>query len=167
MSICEFCGKNQAPIKRPKTVNGKTVEVNCCYECAKKLDEQIDKAEITVCSYCGMTAKEFESKKLVGCAHCYQQLKDTVGAAIEKMQYTGTHTGKKPVWRSGDGETLSEAEIIQRRVERQSYELELIIEKLTREGKFEEARDYADKRSLIRADGEGLEDFVWRNKKNG
>lgn len=167
MSICEFCGKNQAPIKRQKTVDGKTVEANCCYQCAKKLEEQVQKDAQAVCSYCGMTAKEFESKKLVGCAHCYQQLKDAVGAAIKKMQYMETHTGKQPVWRSGDGKALSEEEIVKRRVERQSYELGLIIEKLTREGKFEEARDYADKRSLIRADGEGLEDFVWRKRKNG
>ena len=84
------------------------------------------------------------------------------------MQGKKTHKGKFPTLQTDTDnfnatfEEASEDEILKTRIERQSRELSLIIEKLIGEGNYKQAKDYADKLSQMKSENRIEEDFIWR-----
>ncbi len=147
------------------------MEEHYCFECYQQLSFPSSKKR-NACPYCDTTAEEFQATKLVGCAYCYQTLKDVVYPVMQKMQGKKTHKGKFPTLETeNDEETLgatfenaTEEEILNTRIERQGRELSLIIKKLKAEGKYEQAKDYADKFSRMKSQNKIEEDFVCRSR---
>lgn len=173
--LCQCCKKRH--IARTYTEKGKSGSLEFyCLDCYSRLFlDEVDFADgASVCPYCGMTAKEAQAGKLVGCAHCYQTMRSGVYPMIYKMQGERAHTGKTPPL---DGDYADgyddenplrveyrEKAVAQARYERQCRELTIIIAKLKAEKKFEDAKSYEEKLSAMRSRGAIEEDFVWRTR---
>ena len=178
-NLCQCCKKRHiARTHTEKTKNGSTVEFYCldCY--SRLFLDEVDPQGVgaDVCPYCGMTAKEAQAGKLVGCAHCYQTMKEAVYPMIYKMQGEKAHRGKTPPLDGDYGdpydyEDTVSAEyrakaITQARYERQCRELQIIIGKLKAEGNFEDAKSYEEKLTAMKNRSAIEEDFVWRKRRN-
>lgn len=171
---CSGCGQNQAVKTYEEIKHGKKTVEYYCLECYHKLflDEKTTEREsLTACPYCGMTATEFRSGKLVGCAYCYRTMGDTVLPTVTKMQGEKSHRGKTPpfleeVGKETFGFMQSALDIEQARYERQCNELQLIIDKLKAEGNYADAKGYADKLSVMKSKQAVEEEFVWRTRRN-
>ena len=83
------------------------------------------------------------------------------------------HTGKRPMYFANEKDEFEflslpddlQQEVVQNmRLEKQINELNCIIEKLTSENNFEDAKNYADKLSSMRSNAEIEEEFVWRTR---
>ena len=177
--LCQCCQKRH--IVRTHTEKGKNgAEVEFyCLDCYSRLflDEVDATVEgLDVCPYCGITAKEVQTSKLVGCAHCYQTMQAAVYPMIYKMQGEKAHRGKTPPLDGDYGDPYDYEDtvgaeyrakaIAQARYERQCRELTIIIEKLKAEGNFEDAKSYAEKLAAIKSRAAIEEDFVWRTRPN-
>lgn len=176
--LCQCCKKRHiARTYSEKGKSGSSLEFYCldCY--SRLFLDEVDFADgASVCPYCGMTAKEAQAGKLVGCAHCYQTMQSAVYPMIYKMQGERAHTGKTPPldeayddWYDEEdvlGVEYREKAVAQARYERQCRELTIIIAKLKAEGKFEDAKSYEEKLSAMRSRGAIEEDFVWRTRLN-
>ena len=173
---CGCCGQNQAVKTYEETRNGKKTIEYYCLECYHKLFLDAEERELVAldaCPYCGMTATEFRSGKLVGCAYCYRTMGDTVLPAVKKMQGEKSHRGKTPPLFDDDegrqereGTMAAALEMQQARYEKQCNELELIINKLKAEGNYADAKGYADKLSVMKSKQAVEEEFVWRTRLN-
>lgn len=170
--LCCNCKKNEAVRKVKGQRNGQTVEENYCFACYHTLFSSVKKEEkVLLCPYCGTTVEEFKEKKLLGCANCYITLKDSISPSISRMQQgQKVHKGKSPTIEqesletglSPTFETATDEQILKTRIDRQCRELLLIIEKLKSEGKYEQAKSYADKCSLMQSQAALEEDFIWQ-----
>lgn len=179
IKLCQNCKKGH--IARTYTDKGKSgalVEYYCldCYSrlFLDEIDPGMDSAEI--CPYCGMSAKEAQAGKLVGCAHCYVAMQAAVYPMIYKMQGERAHRGKTPPLDGDYGDPYDYEDtvgaeyrakaIAQARYERQCRELTIIIEKLKSEGNFADAKSYEEKLTAMRNRATIEEDFVWRTRPN-
>lgn len=173
---CFHCRRNEAVKSYERTKNGIVITEDYCLDCYHRLFLCVKDAEggmaLSVCPYCGVKAEDVLSKKLVGCAYCYQMLEETLMPMIIQMQGVELHNGKRPttellnLWQDGvaEKEESDEEQNLETkaRFARQCNELEMIIAKLLQEKRFDEAKGYADKLSRMKS-GLGMEeDFVWR-----
>ena len=166
--LCYQCKKNEATKVYELVKSGKREKRNYCLECYLKLFVHADKAEgettLSACPYCGTNMDEVRAQKLVGCAYCYKMLSGELENMISKMQRSSNpHVGKCPsvdVFEQDDENDGDPAMLTS--CNRQCYELTLIIQKLTAEGNFDDAKGYADKLSRMRSKMAIEEDFVWR-----
>ncbi len=169
--LCLQCKKNQATKTYEQVKNGvKNTEYYCldCYHRLFLCQQEAESDEtLSACPYCGTTAQEFEKTKMVGCAYCYQMMASVVLPAVVKMQGSKGHVGKSPTLEE-DLEPLlpsekAKAEAFRRtKFRRQCRELEMIIEKLQKDGGSEDVKDYQDKLARMKAKSAIEEDFVWR-----
>ena len=170
---CCHCGEKEATKTYERKGKERKIEYYCM-DCYDKLFLSADDGEssLSSCPYCGMSLAEVQSTKLVGCAHCYRTMKGGVYPIVVKMQGDGTHTGKTPsvsveekhgAFRDLDPESYKTA-LRRERYKRQCNELEIIIEKLKAENNYEDAKDYADKLSLMQSNKDIEEEFVWRTR---
>lgn len=172
---CSHCGEKEATKTYERKGKERKIEYYCM-DCYDRLFLNAEDAEgessLTTCPYCGMSLAEVQSTKLVGCAHCYRTMKGGVYPIVVKMQGDGAHTGKLPSvnaedkigdFRGLDPEAFETA-LRKERYRRQCNELEIIIAKLKAENNYEDAKDYADKLSLMRSNKEIEEEFVWRTR---
>ncbi len=165
---CKICNRTDAikAYRQRKGMDWETEEY--CAECYARLFLDIEKAEsdatFSACPYCGLTVAELQKTKMTGCGYCYRMLYDSVLPVIVKMQGKKAHNGKTPP-ASFDEEQTTETDkqkqIAKARFKRQCYELNIIIRKLQRLGKYEEARGYADKLSRMKSNAAVEEEFVW------
>ena len=173
---CCHCGEKEATKTYERKDRERKIEYYCmdCYDKLFLHPETADgESSLSSCPYCGMSLAEFQSTKLVGCAHCYRTMKGGVYPVVVKMQGDGAHTGKTPPVTSESGfvdlrdlPPDEYAEILKKeRYKRQCNELEIIIAKLKAENNYEDAKDYADKLSLMRSNAEIEEEFVWRTRR--
>ena len=106
---CFYCKKYEAPKTYEYAQGGRVITRSYCLKCFSRLflslDEVEEEKKLSACPYCGTTTKELQTKKLVGCAHCYQTLKSDALPMIIKMQGRETHKGKTTV---SDVENLQE-----------------------------------------------------------
>lgn len=171
---CGYCGKNQAVKTYEEIKDGKKRTEYYCLDCYRRLFLYTDGAEgessLSACPYCETTIAEIRRTKIVGCANCYKMLGDTLLPSIVKMQGVKAHNGKTPLETVDLGGFLFEEDrqkAIERvRMEKRCNELEVIIAKLKAENNYEDARGYADKLSLLRAEESIEEEFVWRTRRN-
>ena len=165
---CFHCKKYEAPKTYEYAQGGRVVTRSYCLKCFAQLflslEEVEEEKKLSACPYCGTTARELQTKKLVGCAHCYQTLKGDALPMIIKMQGRETHKGKTTVSDVENMQDDSEDTLLKKklRLQKQCYELEEIIEKLKAEKDFEGAKDYADKLSRMKSIDGVEEEFVWR-----
>ena len=175
--LCQCCQKRHiVRTYTDKTKNGAQREFYCL-DCYSRLF--LDEADVTMesgqtCPYCGMTAKEAQAGKLVGCAHCYQTIGAAVYPMVYKMQGERAHKGKTPPLEGDYGDPYDYEDTVvaeyrdkafaQARYERQCRELTIIIKKLKAEGNFEDAKSYEEKLTAMRNRAAVEEDFVWRTR---
>lgn len=173
--LCCYCNKNQATETYERKLGGVRKTEYYCMACYERLFFANKEAEgegaLSACPYCGLTAAEFKARKIVGCAHCYQTLAPFVQPTIVKMQGEETHKGKRLPTETIEGGASIEDETVldddldptlRARIRRQCHELTLMIEKLTGDGNFEDAKAYAAKLSRIRTNLKLEEEFIWR-----
>ncbi|MBQ8291507.1 MAG: hypothetical protein IJX88_03230 [Clostridia bacterium] len=147
--LCGKCKKNQATKSYEQIKNGKKSLEYYCLDCYHRLFLDVGESTgTTVCPYCGVTADEVKRRNIVGCAMCYESLKDALYPIVTKLQGGQKHKGKKPV---GD-----KSEDIRRRC----YELRAIADKLNAEGDFDGARAYVE--CLVKLQRGEEEEYVWR-----
>lgn len=166
--LCYQCKKNEATKVYELVKSGRREKRNYCLECYLKLFVNADTAEgeaaLSACPYCGTNRDEVFAQKLVGCAYCYKMMENDLESIISKMQRSlKPHVGKCPtvdILEQDDDNEGTPAMLTS--CNRQCYELTLIIQKLTAEGNFEDAKGYADKLSRMRSKMAIEEDFVWR-----
>ena len=172
---CCYCGEKEATKTYERKGKERKIEYYCM-DCYDKLflsaEDAAGETSLSSCPYCGMSLAEVQSTKLVGCAHCYRTMKGGVYPIVVKMQGDGAHTGKMPPV-GADGKQVDLREMLpevyeetlrKERYKRQCNELEIIISKLKAENNYEDAKDYADKLSLMRSSTEIEEEFVWRTR---
>ncbi len=174
---CCHCKQKEATKSYEQFKNGKRTAEYYCMDCYDRLFlgemAKTDGEALSVCPYCGITLQEVTSGKLVGCAHCYQAMREGIAPLVMKMQGDRAHTGKMLPLEYGEAqyggevydEQLRKKALAQARFERQCRELELIIAKLQAENNYEDAKGYADKLSLMRSKGVVEEEFVWRTRR--
>ena len=169
--LCVQCKKNQAT-KTYELIKsgGKTTEYYCldCYHRLFLYQKEVEGDDsLSACPYCGVTATEFKTTKMVGCAYCYKMLENAVMPEIIKMQGTKAHVGKVPTIEEGfepigTSERERKSAIEKTKYRRQCKELEMIIEKLQKDGDENGAKNYRDKLSRMQKLSKVEEDFVWR-----
>ncbi len=171
---CCNCGK-AATMTYEQKRDGKSCKIFYCRDCYKRLffdkSSPRDEERLTVCPYCGTTAAEALSKKLVGCAYCYDGMKLALMPAIEKLQGgLGLHTGKVPLLEDeralSEEEEVADAQLRAASFKRQRYELQLIIKKLEEEGNYGDALEYKTKLADMEKNAVVGRDFIWRKKRN-
>lgn len=145
--LCGNCKKNQATKTYEQTKNGKREVEYYCLDCYHKLFTCAEPS-YTSCPYCGTTAADVKKRKIVGCAHCYQTLKDALAELIAAMQEDERHEGKRPY------DTDSE------RIMRRRAELREIQTRAQENKDYERARECERAASALE---EGLEEeYVWQ-----
>ncbi len=169
--LCLQCKKNQATKTYEQIKNGvKNTEYYCldCYHRLFLCQQEAEGEEmLSACPYCGVTAQEFERTKMVGCAYCYRMMENVVLPAIVKMQGAKGHVGKFPTIEEGlepllPSEKAKTEALKKTKFRRQCRELEMIIEKLQKDGDETGAKDYQDKLNRMKKKSAIEEDFVWR-----
>lgn len=165
---CKICNRTDG-VKKHTRRNGLQWQTEeYCADCFSRLFLDEEKAEketsFSACPYCGLTVAELQKTKMTGCGYCYRALYDNVLPVIITMQGKQAHNGKTPPSSFDDQQAPEEdkqKQIAKARFERQCYELNIIIRKLQRLGKYDEARGYADKLSRMKSNAAVEEEFVW------
>ena len=169
--LCAQCKKNQATKTYEQVKSGGKITEYYCLDCYHRLFlcQQETEGDITlsVCPYCGTTAEEFKATNMVGCAYCYQMLEKTIWSAVVKMQGKKAHMGKCPSFAEGFEDVVAHenGKILaakQTKYQRQCRELEMVIDRLKKDGNFDGAKNYEEKLARMQEKGEIEEDFVWR-----
>ena len=154
--LCGNCRKNQATKTYEKIRGGKKEVSYYCLDCYHKLfigfNGQSEADLLSECPYCATTAEEVKKSNIVGCAKCYETLKDALYPVVAKMQGEEIHKGKKPFGRNSE------------RVERRCNELKTLIEKAYAEKDYTRAKEYTERLSFLQDNPDGEEDFVWRKR---
>ena len=168
--LCIQCKKNQATKTYVQIKNGVKQTQYYCLECDNRLflcqQEAEGETALSACPYCGTTVEEFEKTNLVGCARCYQVLEKTIWPVVMKMQGKEAHKGKHPSleegFESGGVLAYSEKDAIEKtRFRRRCRELEMLIERLKKDGDEASAKRYEEKLLRMKQKMTIEEDFVW------
>ncbi len=167
-TFCQRC-KSRPALRSYTDPQTPAVREHYCLECyARMFLDEGEGEGLTACPYCGATLAEVEKGKLVGCAHCYRFMRAGILPLVRDMQGGRAHVGKTPPIEGYGPTNLPEAyrrrQIERARYERQRRELEIIIEMLKSQEKYEEARGYADKLAAMNDGAKVEEDFVWRTR---
>jgi len=154
--ICQVCGEREATFHFKEMINGEVEELHLCEICAKEkgLDETFFmpsfslsnlmaglteleiplSEEISVsCPHCGLSYEDIKRKGKIGCALCYQALREYLTPLLERIQGKVRHSGKVP--RKGKVEDQGERRI---------YELRKELEKLVKKEEYERAAKLRD-----------------------
>lgn len=117
--LCDKCGKNNATHFYKQTVNGKSVSMNLCSECAKKVggfstiskdpfglsdlfsgllfpNVQAAERQTVICKKCGKSFDDIMSDGKIGCSECYVTFESRLAPTIEKIHGNAVHSGKVP-----------------------------------------------------------------------
>lgn len=110
--ICDHCKEREATMHVAVFEKSGKKEWNLCSECAQKLGvmpmnpfsfgdlfQQVTAdipAEIS-CSSCGTTLGELKRTGLVGCEHCYEDLRMGIMPIIRNVQKNVQHIGRTPI----------------------------------------------------------------------
>lgn len=117
--LCDKCGKNNATHFYKQTVNGKSVSMNLCSECAKKVggfsnmskdpfglsdlfsgfffpDTHSIERQTVICKKCGKSFNDIMSDGKLGCNECYTTFEERLTPIVEKIHGRAIHTGKVP-----------------------------------------------------------------------
>ncbi len=115
---CENCRQNDATIHLTEIVQNVKSEYHLCEKCARRaginsrfsnfslsvpdmlsfldLDEVGDAVDNMACTNCGLTFFEYKRAGKLGCAHCYNCLKTSLGPIIRNYHGNDRHVGKVP-----------------------------------------------------------------------
>ena len=115
---CEKCNKQDATIHLTEIIKDVKSEIHLCEKCAKSVGlnsklsnfslsipemisflnesdlEQIDDRDF--CSHCGYSFYDYNKSSILGCQHCYTEMKDQLITIIKQQQNSYSHVGKIP-----------------------------------------------------------------------
>ena len=110
--LCDECGINNATVEFVSIINGKKIERHLCPACAHKIGADsfmpfswgdvfptvgsFNPRRETACSVCGSTLADISRTGLIGCAQCYQDLRDGILPIISRVQTRVKHAGRTP-----------------------------------------------------------------------
>jgi protein arginine kinase activator len=118
--LCSICHKNESHIHLEGMVNGKTLHLHLCEECAKKrgIEFSLDKPNFSLvdllanlsdweipghktvksvtCQNCGLTYRKFKETARLGCSKCYETFSVQLAPLLKRIHGSTKHTGKTP-----------------------------------------------------------------------
>ena len=118
--ICQNCHKNVATIHYSEVVNGNSVDLYLCQDCANLngklgigpsfgLDDilaslmgfnqaklQYDNREELICPKCNLTYSEFQKIGKLGCEKCYEVFGDKLEPILKQLHGNVQYKGKRP-----------------------------------------------------------------------
>lgn len=168
--MCDKCGKQQATSYYKQTINGKSVSMNLCSDCAQKLGGfnnifsdpfgisnlfsdflfpigETGTIKSIVCEKCSKTFEEITEDGKIGCDNCYVIFRDKLLPSIERLHGNATNVGKVP--------HSAGAEIKRKK---QLDDLKAELEDAVKKEDFEKAATLRDKiKSLSKDDNKGGE----------
>jgi protein arginine kinase activator len=111
------CKQAQATVHLTEIINDQMAELHLCEACANQKGAQVEShfgladllSELAdfsktqeeepatrACSVCGMTYEDFRKVGRLGCAHCYQTFKRSLGSLLKRIHGSPIHLGKSP-----------------------------------------------------------------------
>ncbi len=118
--ICEKCHKNLATMRYAEVIDGKVSELKLCADCFKKLQNEVSVGfeiagsapsphriterqaaalskplESDQCQVCGITLREVLETGHVGCAACYEHLREKLEVFLNEIHGSLKHCGKR------------------------------------------------------------------------
>ncbi|MCB4790730.1 MAG: UvrB/UvrC motif-containing protein [Elusimicrobia bacterium] len=117
--LCNICRNNEANIHLDGIVNGKTMNLNLCEECAKKqgIEFSLEKphfsivdllanlsdweipghkvAKSIVCPNCGLSYVKFKEMGRLGCSKCYSSFEMQLSPLLKRIHGSIKHIGKQ------------------------------------------------------------------------
>lgn len=117
--LCNICRANEANILLDGILDGKTVHLNLCEECAKKkgLEFSLSKPDFSIvdllanlsdwevpghkaaksiiCPNCGLSYLKFKEIGRLGCAKCYETFEMQLSPLLKRIHGSIKHVGKK------------------------------------------------------------------------
>ncbi|MBN1621316.1 MAG: UvrB/UvrC motif-containing protein [Endomicrobiales bacterium] len=118
--LCSICQKKEANIHLEGMVNGKTLHLHLCEDCAKKrgIEFSLDKPNFSLvdllanlsdweipghktikyvtCPNCGLSYKKFKETARLGCSKCYDSFEAQLTPLLKRIHGSAKHIGKKP-----------------------------------------------------------------------
>jgi protein arginine kinase activator len=116
--LCELCKQTQATVHLTEIVNEQMSELHLCESCANQKGAQVEshfgladllseladfgkapeaeEAATKACATCGMTYDDFRKVGRLGCAHCYQAFRRSLGGLLKRIHGSPIHLGKSP-----------------------------------------------------------------------
>lgn len=111
--FCDNCKIKNASIFYNQNINGENKQYNLCYECSKKINEDVIFFDIFKdfffnfnnfefsgenlrfkCEKCGNTLEDIKNTGKMGCENCYILFKENILPIIKNIQYDNKHIGK-------------------------------------------------------------------------
>jgi len=119
MQKCQICGKKEATVHLKQVLDGETLEMFLCKECAQKgglsIDTGLGMAEFVIglasakdkeqkrraeeelsCPSCHMRRADFKKTSRLGCPACYETFAADLSPMLAEMHRGTTHVGKSP-----------------------------------------------------------------------
>lgn len=122
--LCSKCGKREATTHYKQTINGKTIVMNVCSECAEEMglaqmfhgfggfnfnigdvfagllgnfsSSSLPAQENTVCPECHSDLRTIINSGKIGCSKCYTTFRNELIPTIEQLHGKVYHQGKLP-----------------------------------------------------------------------
>lgn len=111
--FCETCALQNGALPGPLTP---IVHALSVLQKTQDTDDEPDTAPSTlpakVCKKCGLTSKEFEKNRRLGCAACYNTFEEDLLELLPRIQPGAEHNGKMPggqALKNALGEAISKA----------------------------------------------------------
>ena len=106
--LCQRCKKREATISRKENIDKKDYIFYYCKQCYTELCEPLTSSvnqsfaellgesntKVAECPVCRTTIEEYQQTGLLGCATCYDVLKQELLPYIRRIQGKDTHVGK-------------------------------------------------------------------------
>ncbi|MDD4294984.1 MAG: UvrB/UvrC motif-containing protein [Candidatus Omnitrophica bacterium] len=115
--LCSICNKAEASVHVTEVIDGNTVELHLCQDCANAksvgnndnlkvsgfiggiIGAKSDKikAKELKCFMCNMTFSQLQDNGRLGCENCYDVFSEYLMPFIKRVHGTNKHIGKVPV----------------------------------------------------------------------
>ena len=146
--ICDMCKLNEAKISVEQVADGVTKNIYLCPVCSQRLGfgmfsktidisitkilgsddkDNDDSRKSEQCPICGLSFREIESKKMIGCSDCFSffksEIMEILGKKNKHLKYSGANTDEQSpeaFFRTHSFEELHEE--LKKAVETEDYE---------------------------------------------
>ncbi|MBQ7821156.1 MAG: UvrB/UvrC motif-containing protein [Clostridia bacterium] len=146
--LCTECKKNNATVFYQQSINGQSVELALCQECAEKhgiltgdslfgelfkIPQFSRSAQSThkSCTLCGSNENNFIKDGKVSCPVCYEIFAEELSAPIKRIHGNVSHIGRAPAKLKKQSDKKRELEELKRKlneaVEKEEYENAAVI----------------------------------------
>ncbi len=163
--LCDNCKNEPAKIHYKEIKDNQVSEFHLCEKCAIEKGIQVPHkkqtfsisniltgmseeagSDVSTCSACGLTYKEFRDGGRLGCANCYEAFKEQIKPLLRRIHGSNVHIGKSP--RSSQG-------IFEKR--REIEDLKIELSRSIESEDFERAAELRDRIKELEKQQEGDE----------